>query len=50
MHLFALTTAIPPQMKQYALVFNQLTEKCFRHCISQLNIRTLSDTEVREIT
>lgn len=33
-------------MRQYATVYNQLTEKCFRHCINQLNIGSLSHDEV----
>uniref|UniRef100_A0A1X7VP96 Mitochondrial import inner membrane translocase subunit n=1 Tax=Amphimedon queenslandica TaxID=400682 RepID=A0A1X7VP96_AMPQE len=33
-------------MKQYALVYNQLSEECFKGCVSRLSQRNLSDQEL----
>ncbi|NXD88709.1 T10B translocase, partial [Halcyon senegalensis] len=34
-----------PQLRDFLLVYNRLTELCFRHCVSNLNYRLLTGRE-----
>ncbi|NXF88497.1 T10B translocase, partial [Eubucco bourcierii] len=34
-----------PQLRDFLLVYNRLTELCFRHCVSNLNYRLLTGQE-----
>lgn len=40
---------VPPlfQLRDFLLVYNRMTELCFRHCVSNLNYRLLTRREVR---
>ncbi|NXA26514.1 T10B translocase, partial [Ibidorhyncha struthersii] len=35
------------QLRDFLLVYNRMTELCFRHCISNLNYRLLTGSEER---
>lgn len=35
------------QLRDFLLVYNRMTELCFRHCVSNLNYRLLTGSEVR---
>ncbi|NXN48477.1 T10B translocase, partial [Rynchops niger] len=35
------------QLRDFLLVYNRMTELCFRHCVSNLNYRLLTGSEER---